>query len=190
MTSRKELLLSLKICAILDRDALPEYLIREKGVTSIQIRRKNVKSIDLIKKVKHIKRKSKIPIFINDRADVAFASDCCGIHVGTGDMPVRLLKKMLDNSFIIGKTVRNSHQAKIAKSERVSYISIGPIYKTPTKDFIKPKGIKIINRIKKASRLPLVAIGGVNFSNKDKIMSYGADGVAMVRAIAKLVKNN
>ena len=74
MNLKKNQFLKSGICAIVDRNILPEKLIRTKKITYIQIRKKNATSISLMKKIKTMKKKFNpynIPIFVNDRIDVA-----------------------------------------------------------------------------------------------------------------------
>ncbi len=184
--SRRKFDISNGVCAIVDRNTLPKRLIKRKLITYIQIRKKNATAISLIKKIKTIKKKISvynIPIFVNDRIDVAVAANTDGLHIGRGDMDISLARRILPNECVIGKTVRNQKEAQIAQSDGADYISIGPIFKTPLKKEIKPKGLAILKEVKGAVNIPVVAIGGINFSNMDKVKKAGADGIAMIRGL-------
>lgn len=186
MNSKKNQFLKSGICAIVDKNTLPKGLIRTKKIACIQIRKKNATSISLIKKIKTIKKKISlynIPIFVNDRIDVAAAANTDGLHIGKGDMDISLARRILPKGCIIGKTVRNQKEARIAQKCGADYISIGPIFKTPFKKKIKLKGLAVLKKIKKTVNIPVIAIGGITFANMNKVTASGADGVAMIRGV-------
>lgn len=173
------------VYAVAGRDFLD--ISGKKSVGCIQLRQKNANTLSLIKNIRSFrKRNRKLPLFIDDRIDAAFAIGAKGAHLGNGDMGINLARRILGRNFILGKTVRNEKQAKIAEKESADYISIGPIFKTPVKKGIKPKGLLILKKLKKSVHIPVIAIGGINFSNMNKVRSYGADGVAMMRGIRKI----
>ncbi len=186
MNLKKNQFLKSGICAIVDRNTLPKRLLRTKKITYIQIRKKNATSISLVKKIKTIKKKIRaynIPIFVNDRIDVAVAANTDGLHIGRGDMDISLARRILPKGCVIGKTVRNQREAQIAQKDGADYISIGPIFKTPFKKKIKLKGLAVFKKVKKTVNIPVVAIGGITFSNMNKVIASGADGVAMIRGV-------
>ena len=188
MNLKKRQFLKSGICAIVDRNTLPKRFLRTKKITYIQIRKKNATSISLIKKIKTMKKKFgpyNVPIFVNDRIDVAVAANTDGLHIGKGDMDISLARRILGKGCVIGKTVRNQKEARIAQKDGADYISIGPIFKTPFKKKIKLKGLAVLKKVKKTVNIPIVAIGGITFSNMDKVISSGADGVAMIRGVTQ-----
>jgi thiamine-phosphate pyrophosphorylase len=71
-----------------------------------------------------------------------------------------------------------------AEKEGASYIGLGPIYFTPVKADRKPVTVGLLSRVKKKVKVPVVAIGGINHTNIDKVLNAGADGVAVIRAAA------
>ena len=99
-------------------------------------------------------------------------------------------RKRLGESKIIGASTHNLAQALKAQRQGADYVAVGPIFSTPTKPGIKPVGVKLLKRVKKNIKVPIVAIGGINRSNVLKIKNEGIHRVAVIRAVvcAKDVK--
>jgi thiamine-phosphate pyrophosphorylase len=122
-------------------------------------------------------------LIINDRADIALAIGADGVHLGQSDMPLRLARRMLPLTMAIGVSVASPAQARQAEHEGADYLGAGAIFATPSKPEADAIGIAGLNAIGKATRLPLVAIGGINAANARQVLSAGADGVAVISAV-------
>lgn len=95
------------------------------GTTMVQIREKKKSTSQFIKEARELKallRGSNVPLIINDRIDVALACDADGVHVGQTDMGVKDARKILGPNKIIGCTVSNPHQAKLALLQGADYL--------------------------------------------------------------------
>lgn len=127
-----------------------------------------------------------IPLLINDRIDVAIACDADGVHVGQSDMPARVARTLLGPEKIIGvscKTPEQAHQAWIGGAD---YIGCGGVYPTNTKANNLTVGLDGLKAVCVASKLPVVAIGGIGTSNACSVMQIGVPnlkGVAVVSAL-------
>lgn len=157
------------------------------GVGTLQFRDKNASTRELISMaviLRDLCRDHGALFIVNDRVDVAMAIGADGVHVGQNDMPVHLARKILGAHSIIGASVRSPGEAVLAYEEGADYVAANLIFPTDTKtDLGEPLGIEAISELKKASPLPLVAIGGINPSNVDAVREAGADGIAVVSAI-------
>ncbi len=161
------------------------------GAGAVELRFKNMPSYKLLgiaKKIAALAKKYKKTLLINDRPDVALASGACGVHVGSGDMSVRAMRGLLKPKSIVGKTVHSLKEAKKARREKVNYVSAGPIFSTPLKASLKPKGVNFIKKIKKRVSVPVLAIGGINSRNAKTVFRKGSDGVCVTRAIFEAKK--
>jgi thiamine-phosphate pyrophosphorylase len=99
-------------------------------------------------------------------------------------MPLEVAKKILGDSMIIGISAESLQDAIEAEKGGADYLGVSPIYATPTKtDTAPPLGLEGLRQIRKAVRLPLVGIGGLNRENAAEVIRNGADGVAVVSAI-------
>ncbi|MFH1380974.1 MAG: thiamine phosphate synthase, partial [Candidatus Omnitrophota bacterium] len=158
----------------------------KNGAKIVQLRYKQEPAyaiVPMAKKIVQLAKKYNKTVIINDRLDVALASRASGVHLGSGDMSIQRAKALLGSSYIIGKTVHSINEAKIAAKEKPDYIGVGPIFATPIKKNLKPKGVAFIGKTKRASGLPTFAIGGINRKNCGKIARSSADGVCVTRAI-------
>jgi thiamine-phosphate pyrophosphorylase len=157
------------------------------NAAACQLREKNMSDRDLYKLaagIRKITARSKTLFLVNDRLDIALAADADGVHLGSTDLPVKIARKVLGKDKIIGVTVRNLSGALRAQREGADYLSLGPIFPTKTKKNLPPpRGLKLITRIKKKIKVPLIAIGGINKSNVARVIGAGADGIAVVSAV-------
>ncbi|MEZ9666417.1 thiamine phosphate synthase [Vibrio breoganii] len=158
------------------------------GVTMVQIREKHgdVRAfIERARAVKSVMRGSGVPLIINDRVDVALAVDACGVHLGQSDMPVADARRLLGDNKLLGLSVESEEQLLEAQSFAVDYLGVSAIFATPTKtNTVKHWGIEGLTKAVELSKLPLVAIGGINDSNIKSVVDTGVDGIALVSAIS------
>jgi thiamine-phosphate pyrophosphorylase len=157
------------------------------GATIVQLREKDCSTRDFIEQALTIKEFLKgrgVPLIINDRVDVAQAVKADGVHLGQTDMPLKVAKKILGDSMIIGISAESLEDAVEAEKGGADYLGVSPIYATPTKtDTAPPLGLQGLREIRKTVRLPIVGIGGLNRDNAAEVIRNGADGVAVVSAI-------
>lgn len=162
-------------------------LALEGGVRLIQLREKELatgKFIDLACKALEITRQAGGFLIINDRVDVALATDADGVHIGQDDMNLRDARRLLGEGKIIGVSVRSVEEAKQAEKDGADYIAASGVFSTDTKkDVGEALGRDSLGDIKRATTLPLIAIGGIKIDNCAEVIKAGADGVAVVTGI-------
>ena len=117
---------------------------------------------------------------INDRVDIALASDADGIHLGQDDLDLKTARKLLGYSKIIGISANNEIDISDAIKDSCDYIGIGPVFETSTKKDKKPIGIEKIKTLTKDLDIPWFAIGGINSTNISYLKSNGFKKVALV----------
>ncbi len=158
------------------------------GATLVQLRDPQAKAGDLV----HIGRALKaaldavgVPLIINDRPDVAFAIGAAGVHIGQDDLPPEAVRRLLGPHAIIGLSITNPSQMKRVPWGLIDHIGVGPVISKGVKpDAAEPMGLKGLSACALASRKPVVAIGGIGIDNAHECIAAGADGVAVVAAIA------
>ena len=157
------------------------------GVTCVQLREKECSTLEFIEQALSIKdylSARGIPLFINDRLDVAQAVKADGIHLGQTDMPLDMARAIVGDSMIIGISAESLADAVEAEKGGADYLGVSPIYATPTKtDTAPPLGLEGLRQIRTTVKIPLVGIGGLNRDNAAEAIRNGADGVAVVSAI-------
>ncbi len=159
----------------------------QAGVTAIQLRDKTASTRNLIEMAAILMvlcEKHEALFIVNDRVDVALACQSRGVHLGQDDMPATDARRLLGPEAVIGISVRSVDEAVAAWKDGADYIAANMVFPTDTKtDLEKPLGLDAIGRLKKATPLPLIAIGGINKTNADIVRKAGADGIAVVSAI-------
>ena len=157
------------------------------GATMVQLREKDCSTrefIELAAKLKETLKPLGVPLLINDRIDVDLAVDADGVHIGQSDMPYETARKLLGPDKIIGLSVENMDDIRVANGLDVDYVGISPVYSTHTKtDTAAPFGLDGLREAVKLSVHPTVAIGGMNMKTAKDVMACGTDGIAVVSAI-------
>jgi thiamine-phosphate pyrophosphorylase len=157
------------------------------GVTCVQLREKTCSTREFIEEalaIKEFLRSRKVPLIINDRVDVALAVGADGVHLGQKDMPLAAARAIVTDTMLIGISVESVADAVAAQGGGADYLGVSPIFATPTKtDTAAPLGLEGLQAIRRAVRIPLVGIGGLNRQTAAAVVRGGADGLAVVSAI-------
>lgn len=123
---------------------------------------------------------------VNDRCDLAMAVDADGVHLGQGDLPLDLARKVMGPDKLIGISTHNPDQVRAASAGQPDYLGFGPIFKPGSKqDYDPVVGIEGLRAIRALTSLPVFAIGGITVENVGEVMTAGANGVAVISAILK-----
>lgn len=170
-----------------------EFLFRTEealkgGATLVQLREKEKTTrayISLAEKVHKITKKYHVPLIIDDRVDVALATDAEGVHVGQSDMPVYLARKLMGEGKIIGATAKTVSQAKEAYEQGADYLGVGAIYPTTTKVKTVLTSVETLKDICENVPIPVHAIGGLNKDNIHILRGIPIAGICVVSAIMK-----
>ncbi len=161
----------------------------EAGVDMIQLRDKTMSDSDMISlasKLLTLCRENNTYLIINDRIEVAKEIKADGVHLGQEDRQISEARNILGTEAIIGKSATNFEEAIEAEEEGADYLGVGPIFATPSKDdAAPPMGVAELKRICQAVNKQVLAIGGINIDNLDMVMSAGADGIAIISAVAQ-----
>jgi thiamine-phosphate diphosphorylase len=120
---------------------------------------------------------------VNDDPNLANELAADGVHVGQDDMAPAEAREILGPDAIIGLSTHSVEQMRAAQDEPVDYISVGPIWETPTKEGRPGTGLELISAAAQESRLPWFAIGGIDTGNAAEVVGSGARRICVVRAI-------
>lgn len=157
------------------------------GVTCVQVREKACSTREYIERLMPIRallRERGVPLFVNDRVDVALAVEADGIHLGQTDMPLCMARQIAGDRLLIGISCEAPEDAVEAERGGAAYVSVSPVFATPTKTDTAPAlGLDGVRAIRAAVRLPVVTIGGINAANAAAVIRAGADGICVVSAI-------
>ena len=157
-------------------------VLKTKKVKYFQLRIKKISFSNLLKiakKIKKIVKKYNVKFIINDKPIVAKIIDADGCHIGQKDIDLVIARKILGKNKIIGVTCQNSKKLALnAKKNGANYVAFGSFFKSTTKKTAFKANLEILRWAKKKINMPIVAIGGINSSNYNKILSNRADIIA------------
>ncbi|MEK7773769.1 MAG: thiamine phosphate synthase [Deltaproteobacteria bacterium] len=157
------------------------------GVRFVQLREKGLDAKRLLKLAHELRALTDgygARLIINDRADIALLSGADGVHLGQRSVAPADARKILGHAMLIGVSAHSLKEAVRACEGGADFITIGPVYSTPSKaPYGKPLGAGVIKEVKAAVKIPVYAIGGINKDNLNEAVRNGADGVAVISAI-------
>ncbi len=137
------------------------------------------KKILIGKKIQKICKANKVKFIVNDDPLLTKKLNADGCHLGQNDMNIMEARKIIKNK-IIGVTCHNSIKlAKIAIKYKVDYLAFGAFYKSKTKKTVYIATTKLVNKAKKLSKIPIVAIGGINHNNYKNLLLNNVNFLAI-----------
>ena len=157
------------------------------GVQVVQYRdkeRSHEAQVNLARQLVQLCKEAGVTFLVNDSPDLAVESFADGVHLGQGDGSVHDARRLLGPNKLIGVSTRTVDQALKAQMAGADYIGIGSIFPTSTKDDIELIGLETLRKVRRAVKIPLVAIGGIDWANGADALEAGADALAVVSAIA------
>jgi thiamine-phosphate pyrophosphorylase len=194
------------ICYVTNRNAALPFAVRETFVLDciaraieasvdwIQIREKDLataKLLALAKEAVRLAAGTGCRILVNGRLDIALAAKAHGVHLGGDAIPaeetLRWLKSWREETneraeFSVGVSCHSLTEAKQAETNGANYIFFGPVFDSPAKrEFGPPQGIECLKEICQATKIPVIAIGGIDVSNATNCLKAGAAGIAAIR---------
>lgn len=123
---------------------------------------------------------------VNDRCDLALAVEADGVHLGQEDLPVRMARAIMGTGKLIGISTHTDAQVTAATRDGADYLGFGPIFPPGSKrDHDPVVGIEGLRRIRSLTSLPVFAIGGITSGHVRSLIEAGANGVAVISAIAQ-----
>jgi thiamine-phosphate pyrophosphorylase len=167
------------------RDLVSQCLAAERGgVSAVQLRLKRANALELASAARALLTALAVPLFVNDRLDVALAVGAAGVHLGADDLPVPLARRLVPDGFMVGASVGSGAEA--ARGALADYWGIGPLRDSVTKAdagaALGLDGFATLCRLAPAG-VPCVAIGGVQPDDVAPVIAAGGVGVAVVRGI-------
>ncbi len=154
------------------------------GAAIVQLRDKSEDSHTILEKAREIgafRTEHPFVFILNDDPALAVEAGADGVHVGQ-DTSTAEARRIVGDSMILGKTTHNLAQAREAIREGADYISVGPVYATPTKPGRPAVGLQYVREAALHLDIPFVAIGGIDLSTINDVLSAGARTIGVVRA--------
>jgi thiamine-phosphate pyrophosphorylase len=179
------------VCEALPGGRDPEALLRAAlggGADIVQLREKRLGRDEVLRAAQTFRRlcDTHSALFIvNDDPYLARTCDADGVHLGQDDMPVEEAREILGPDMIIGLSTHSKEQLAAAgsASSSVDYVSVGPVWETPTKEGRPGVGLGLVEHAAARAPHPFFAIGGIDPGNAAEVVAAGARRLGVVRAI-------
>ena len=157
------------------------------GAQVLQIRAKTASSrwlFDTVLAAVERARSANALVIVNDRPDIAWLTAAGGVHVGQDDLAPSLVRSVVGEASNVGLSTHTVDQVRHAVAEPVSYVAIGPVFGTVSKETgYEAIGLGTVREaavVARAKKLPLVAIGGITLERAPAVVEAGADAVAVI----------
>jgi thiamine-phosphate pyrophosphorylase len=155
------------------------------GARFLQVRAKRLASgpfLDLCDAIVRRAAAYDAAVIVNDRVDLARLSGAAGVHVGQDDLPPAAARAQLGPGAIVGVSTHSLAQVEAALGEAVSYVAVGPVFATRTKETgYDAVGLDLVAAaVQRAKALPIVAIGGITLDSAPAVLEAGASCVAVI----------
>jgi thiamine-phosphate pyrophosphorylase len=181
------------VCEARPRGSDPEPLLEaalEGGTGMLELREKSPEDdawlIEHSRPFREAAERHRVPFILNDRPDLVGDCGADGVHVGQDDTPVTEARARLGDEHLIGLSTHSAAQLDAACSAphaRPDYVSVGPVWETPTKEGRPAAGLELIEHAAREATLPWFAIGGIDLSNVGDVVAAGAERIIVVRAL-------
>ena len=160
------------------------------GADIIQLREKNLPDRELLSRAREVRiltAQAKARFILNDRPDLARLSGADGVHVGQDDLSVRDTRRIVGPNPLIGVSTHDRAQLDAAVLSGASYLGVGPVFPSATKEFSEPElaGLAFVQTAAETTRLPWFAIGGISEQNVQRVLDAGASRIAVSAAVVK-----
>jgi thiamine-phosphate diphosphorylase len=124
-------------------------------------------------------------VLVNDRLDVALAAGAHGVHLRGDSIPASRVRSIAPGPFLIGRSVHSRHEVDRATAEgAVDYLLFGTVFETPSKAGARPAGTAALRDAVAATRVPVLAVGGITVATLPAVAATGAAGFAAIGLFA------
>jgi thiamine-phosphate pyrophosphorylase len=158
------------------------------GARLLQLRLKDAGSrefLDAARAIAALSRECGALLIINDRVDIALLSGANGVHLGQEDLPIAAGRGLLGAERIIGVSTHTVDQAHAAEAGGADYIGFGAIYSGGLKNVKNAQGLERLREVRRAIRIPIVAIGGITEATLPAVLEAGADAAAIISDVVR-----
>jgi thiamine-phosphate pyrophosphorylase len=177
------------VCEALPVGQEPEALLHAAlngGADIVQLREKELGREEIERSAQTFRRlcDTYSALFIvNDDPYLAQTCGADGVHLGQDDMAVEEAREILGPEMIIGLSTHSEEQLVASAGRPVDYVSVGPIWETPTKAGRPGVGLHLVEQAAAGAPHPFFAIGGIDAENAPEVVAAGAQRLGVVRAI-------
>jgi thiamine-phosphate pyrophosphorylase len=156
----------------------------EWGVSLVQLRDKTSSKQSLLERAINVKtylKNTDTKFIINDFLDIALFVDADGLHTGQDDIDLSQLRTVIGEHKLLGRTTHSLEQGLEAEAQGADYVSVGPVWETPSKPGRSGIGFDYLEKAKTSLTIPYVAIGGINADRIKEVIDYAPPLVGLIR---------
>jgi|FaiFalFF_MnMetaG_3_1042247.scaffolds.fasta_scaffold01016_10 thiamine-phosphate diphosphorylase len=168
-------------------DALVEAVAQavDGGVDLVQVRERDLPGGPLLALALRLREATlgRALLFINDRADVALLCAADGVHLPEAGLPPGAVRRLVGDRLLVGASVHSVDAGRRAAEEGAHFLLAGTIFPSPSHPGQEAAGVGLLTALRRAVRVPLLAIGGITPHNAPECIAAGAEGVAVITAI-------
>jgi thiamine-phosphate pyrophosphorylase len=156
------------------------------GADIVQLREKELGRADIERAAGTFRRVAdnfSALFILNDDPELAQICDADGVHVGQDDVSAERAREVLGHDAIVGLSTHSTEQLAAGAGRPVDYVSVGPVWETPTKEGRPAVGLELVEHAAANAPHPFFAIGGIDAGNAEQVVKAGAERLCVVRAI-------
>ena len=129
-------------------------------------------------------RRYNVPLIINDDVALALAVGADGVHLGREDLALNEARRLLGRQSIIGISCYNALECALAAQQAgADYVAFGRFFPSVTKPSAAQANIETLIQARQQLHIPIVAIGGITPENAPRLITAGADMIAVVQGV-------
>jgi thiamine-phosphate pyrophosphorylase len=160
------------------------------GADIIQLREKGLSDREVLRRARELRiltAQARVPLILNDRVDLARLASSDGVQLGQTDLSVRDARRIMGATVLIGVSTHDREQLDAGILSGASYLGVGPVFPSPTKEFSEPElaGLAYVRLAAESTALPWFAIGGINEENVERVIEAGATRIAVSAAVIR-----
>ncbi len=152
-------------------------------ISLIQIRERKIPArlvFEFAREAAEITRNTDTKLLVNDRADIALATNADGVHLTSRSLSADTIRRAFPENFIVGTSAHTIKAAENAKKQSADFVTFSPIFSTPNKG--EPQGVETLRAVcEKLKPFPVIALGGIDETNYKSVLENGASGFAAIR---------
>ncbi|PZC47071.1 MAG: thiamine-phosphate pyrophosphorylase [Chloroflexi bacterium] len=155
------------------------------GVNLVQLRDRSLPARELLALACELRivTQGRALLFVNDRIDVALASEADGVQLPEAGLPVAEARRIAGDRLLIGRSVHSLQTAIEAAEQGADLVQVGTVFPSQTHPELEASGVGLVTVLASCVSAPVVGIGGITGGNAREVIEGGASGVAVVRAI-------
>ena len=157
------------------------------GAGMVQLREKDMSEAELLRLARRLRTLTfgRALLFINDRVEVALASNADGVQLGEESVTVGTARRLVESSMLIGRSVHGVEGGATAESDGADLLLAGTVFPSRSHSGGAAAGVGLLERLRHRVSVPFLAIGGMSAGNIGSVVKSGASGAAVISAVTE-----